>query len=153
MNTGHAWRATARAVVTMLVLLTTAGAANACDCAPSARKASEFLQPGSRAFDGLGNGVAVFIGKVIEQSKWRDDELMSTKFRVLRTLHGEPPKILEARGLTENSCGLEIYVAEVQLYLFWKSSDGEWNARGCDQPQRDLTYRQLIDFAQSGTRK
>jgi hypothetical protein len=152
MNLGNAWRVTA-GTVSAVLLLAGADGARACDCPPSAFKASQLLQPGSRALAGLHKDIAVFVGKVVEQSKWRDDELMTTKFRVLRTLHGNPPEILEAKGLTENSCGLNIYVAEVQLYLFWKSSDGEWNARGCDQPQRDLSYRQLVEFAQSGARK
>jgi hypothetical protein len=153
MNSARAGRVTAGTVSAVLLLLAGADGARACDCAPSALKASQFLQPSSRVLAGLHKDIAVFVGKVVEQSKWRDDELMTTKFRVLRTLHGNPPEILEAKGLTENSCGLDIYVAEVQLYLFWKTSDREWNARGCDQPQRDLSYRQLVEFAQSGARK
>jgi len=122
--------------------------AKACDCPPPRIAASALLKPNSEALAALHNDVAVFIGRVVAQSSWTVGESTYTTFRVLRVLKGTLPSTLTLIGISGNdtSCGLNLYVTQINLFLIYKTSEREWFTSVCAQPRPDVTPATLFDF-------
>lgn len=120
-------------VVTALALALSAPVATAAACAcPRPRPTLEELVA-------TRPDLTIFVARVVSVLSPVKGEPTLTRFAVEDVIRGEPPDVVEMRGVTfqDDPCGIDLRVGELRTVAAYQRGDGAWFTSDCLSPRPD----------------